>query len=97
MRHVDDPRRTRCRLLTVILYLNESWAAGAGGELRLHLREDDGGITDVAPLDNRLVVFWSDGVFPEVLAATSADRYAISVWFGDAQAIAAEERKRTPR
>ena len=82
----------RARVVTAILYLNEStppWEQAAnGGMLRLYIganSKDDIGTTavsvhDIAPVGGRLVLFDSQKVLHEVLA-TNRDRYAITVWF----------------
>lgn len=44
---------------------------------------------DVAPLDNRLVVFWSDARVPHEVLAAHAPRYAVSVWYHDQQTVPA--------
>jgi Rps23 Pro-64 3,4-dihydroxylase Tpa1-like proline 4-hydroxylase len=49
------------RKLTAILYLNPSWDVKWGGELRVW--GNGGVVEDVAPLGDRLMLFWSDQVF----------------------------------
>jgi hypothetical protein len=45
---------------------------------------------DVAPVDGRLLLFWSDGRVPhQVLPAKVMDRYAVSIWYHDAQVLGA--------
>lgn len=45
---------------------------------------------DVAPVDGRLLLFWSDGRVPhQVLPAKVRDRYAVSIWYHDAQVVGA--------
>ena len=81
-RHTDDAKQ-RVRRLTCILYANPRWAEDAGGELRLHLADGTGRerMVDVAPLDNRLVLFFSDARVPHEVLPTYAPRYAVSVWY----------------
>ena len=38
---------------------------------------------DIAPIDNRLVVFWSDGRVPHEVLPAYEPRYAVSVWYHD--------------
>eukprot|EP00966_Prymnesium_polylepis_P061375 1423895-Prymnesium_polylepis.1 len=95
IRHVDDSQATRKRVLTCILYLNPGWSTqtshDSAGALRVYpkprgaTRANDWRGFDVAPLHNRLVLFWSDDRVPhEVMPPRERDRYAVSVWYGDA-------------
>ena len=43
----------------------------------------------MAPLDGRLLLFWSDSRVPHEVLPTFKDRYAVSVWYSDAAALAA--------
>ena len=79
VKHTDDTSK-KVRKLTCILYANPGWVQEAGGELRLHL---PGETLDVAPLDNRLVLFWSDTRVPHEVRPTHAARYAVSIWYHD--------------
>ena len=92
MKHIDDALAHRGRVLTCIVYANPEWAPAHGGALRLHVRS---GVRDVAPLDRRLVLFWSDSRAPHEVLPAHRERYAVSVWFSDAEAVAsaaAQER-----
>lgn len=77
-RHVDRPRGTRGREVSLVLYLNEHWDASAGGQLRFF--EASGGHRDVDPLPARLVCFrsasWEHAVLP-----TRRRRLSIAGWF----------------
>lgn len=89
VRHTDDARQ-RVRKLTAILYANPDWSAQAGGELRLHLRRPADRAPcakDVAPLHNRLVLFWSDARVPHEVLPSHALRYAVSVWYHDTRSL----------
>lgn len=78
--HYDNPNENG-RRLTCILYLNPQWQKCHGGILRMKTNKK---IVDVAPLFNRLLLFWSDKRCPhEVLPATGPDRYAITIWYMD--------------
>lgn len=79
--HYDNPDRNG-RKITVILYLNQNWKPGDGGTLRMKTK---GKSYDVAPLHNRLLVFWSDRRCPhEVLPTAKAkDRFAVTIWYMD--------------
>ena len=77
VRHVDN-NNNNGRHITCILYSNPNWQPADGGELRLYAR---GRAVDVAPLANRLVLFWSDARVPHEVLPSHADRYAVSVWY----------------
>lgn len=78
-------RYLRKRYLTCICYLNENWADGDGGCLRLHKNGAESGTfdsqeyIDVPPIAGRLVVFSSLHQWHAVLP-TAATRYACSLW-----------------
>lgn len=80
-RHLDVFRHARERKLSTILYLNEGWTAGDGGELRFYLngtnREE---YVDIAPRAGTLVTFWSEQFYHEVLVAHQ-ERMSITGWF----------------
>ena len=75
--HYDNPNRNG-RVLTCILYLNPDWEEACGGALRLYC---GGRAVEIAPLLDRLVVFWSDTRCPHEVLPAHATRYAITVWY----------------
>ena len=75
--HVDQPRGSRARIVSLVLYLNEDWTAHDGGALRLHLGAGD--TRDVLPRGGTLVAFASEGLAHEVLAARR-ERLALTGW-----------------
>ena len=77
-RHVDQPRGSTARKLSLALYLNSDWQGADGGELRI--RRDGGHVIDVEPLPGRLVCFLTADREHEVLPARR-DRLSISGWF----------------
>jgi len=77
-RHVDQPHGTADRRLSLILYLNENWQAGAGGELEIF--DAHGGCRQIEPLAGRLVCFLSAGREHAVRPAYR-DRFSITGWF----------------
>jgi len=77
-RHIDRLSGSDVRVLSAVLYLNEEWSDGDGGQLRLHLR--DGETRDVAPIGGRLVVFRSEQFEHEVLPARR-ERMSFTGWF----------------
>ena len=76
-RHLDRFRSDDARVLSLVLYLNDGWPEGAGGELRLYL---PGGAHDIAPRMGTLVLFLSADVEHEVLPATRP-RFSVAAWF----------------
>lgn len=81
-RHTDNSSGNG-RLLTAILYLNEDWKPGDGGELRLfEPGEKNLKIKlEVEPLWNRLLLFWADERCPHEVLSACRDRYACTVWY----------------
>lgn len=77
-RHLDQLRGKDHRRVSVILYLNESWQSGAGGELRLFAA--DGSHRDIEPVAGRLACFLTAGREHAVLP-TRENRLSISGWF----------------
>ncbi len=79
-RHVDAPRGSTARRVTVILYLNDEWRPEDGGALVAHL---DAGPRVVTPLLGRAVLFLSDRVPHEVLPSRR-ERWAVTTWMRSA-------------
>ncbi|MGD2081875.1 MAG: 2OG-Fe(II) oxygenase [Chromatiales bacterium] len=79
-RHLDQFRGIGTRTLTCILYLNPSWTAGDGGELRLYTDGDREDVyVDLPPRAGRMVTFLSARFFHEVLPARR-ERLSITSW-----------------
>ena len=80
-RHVDQFHAVPHRIVTVILYLNDSWTEADGGQLRIYFPQEDGSerVEDVLPLGGRLVVFLSEEIPHEVLP-THKERISITGW-----------------
>jgi SM-20-related protein len=80
-RHLDQFHAVPHRIVTVILYLNESWTEADGGQLRMYFPQEDGSerVEDVLPLGGRLVVFLSEEIPHEVLP-THKERISITGW-----------------
>lgn len=83
-RHTDNSSGNG-RLLTALVYLNENWQQGDGGELRLFYPGEKNLKVrmEVEPLWNRLLLFWSDDRSPHEVLSTCKDRFAATVWFYD--------------
>jgi SM-20-related protein len=77
-RHVDQPRGSTQRQVSLVLYLNDEWTPAAGGELRIF--DALGSHRDIAPLSGRLVCFLTPGR-EHAVRETQQDRLSISGWF----------------
>ncbi|WP_010485582.1 2OG-Fe(II) oxygenase [Pseudomonas sp. S9] len=77
-KHLDRFRDDDRRAVSVVLYLNQEWETGQGGELRLHL--PGGGVRDIAPKAGVLAVFLSADMPHEVLPA-QRERLSLTGWF----------------
>lgn len=75
-RHLDQFQERSNRQITVLLYLNENWKQGDGGELKIY-REDGNFL--IEPIARRLLLFKSDCVEHEVLT-TNVPRYSLTGW-----------------
>lgn len=76
-RHLDQFKGQSNRIFSIILYLNEGWKEGDGGELRVY--KADGSCEDFAPLGGRLIIFRSDEIEHEVLEALEP-RISVTGW-----------------
>ncbi len=80
--HLDRHAGTRDRIVTVILYLNENWTTGDGGELKIWTSAEgrDGRHELVEPRMGTMVCFMAGDFWHEVLPATK-QRASITGWF----------------
>jgi SM-20-related protein len=81
IRHLDQFQQVSYRLVTVIIYLNDSWTPEDEGMLRMYLPQEDGSekLLDVLPKGGRLVVFMS-GEIPHEVIPTKKERISITGW-----------------
>ncbi len=77
-RHLDQFRDTRHRIVSCVLYLNDDWQSGHGGQLRMYMPGSDD-YKDVLPRGGTLVVFLSNLIEHEVLPATR-ERFSLTGW-----------------
>lgn len=77
VRHLDQPRGKGQRQVSLVLYLNEDWPAGAGGELRIY--RPGAAPLDIPPIGGSLVCFLTEGCEHEVLPATRT-RWSLGGW-----------------
>ncbi len=80
-RHLDQFHAVPHRIVTVILYLNDTWTEADGGQLRMYFPQEEGSerIEDVLPVGGRLVVFLSEEIPHEVMP-TKKERISITGW-----------------
>lgn len=78
-KHLDAFKGRSNRVLSTVFYLNSGWQEADGGQLLIY-GDDEAVVSKVTPLMGTLVVFLSDSVPHEVLAAQRT-RYSIAGWF----------------
>lgn len=78
-KHLDNFRGQERRRVTSVLYLNESWHQGEGGELVMYDLQGNKLFT-VEPLAGRMVFFISED-FPHEVLPTQQKRESIAGWF----------------
>ena len=76
-KHLDRFEGRKNRMISVVIYLNQDWKNGDGGELRIYPEGKDA--IDIPPLENRCVMFRSDTLFHEVLTSNTS-RKSITGW-----------------
>ncbi|GGB46575.1 SM-20 [Oceanisphaera marina] len=79
-KHLDAFRGRSNRRLTTVLYLNDDWQAGDGGELLVYPFQHKTVLHRIMPKAGTLVCFLSEDFPHEVLPATR-DRLSIAGWF----------------
>ncbi|KAH7487897.1 hypothetical protein KRP22_013402 [Phytophthora ramorum] len=86
--HYDNPGAPNKRKVTCLLYLNEGWKEGDGGEVQLFpfLQQP----VTVAPKMDRVVLFQSDWMLHRVLPS-HAERYVLTIWLDGAQVNSPED------
>jgi hypoxia-inducible factor (prolyl hydroxylase) len=84
VRHVDNPNGDG-RCITCIYYLNQHWDVRQhGGLLRIYPEGSDR-VANIEPKFDRLLFFWSDRRNPHEVEQSFRERYAITVWYYDAE------------
>ncbi|HEY9101374.1 2OG-Fe(II) oxygenase [Chitinimonas sp.] len=79
-RHIDRFRDDDARTVSVVLYLNQDWVVGNGGELRIWTNPDQPAhYVDISPQGGRLVLFLSERFWHEVLPAQQP-RWSLTGW-----------------
>jgi SM-20-related protein len=75
-KHLDQFKSSSSRQYSVIMYLNENWEKGDGGELRIYL---DDGFQDIHPVNGKCVFFKSSEIEHEVLLSNKP-RMSVTGW-----------------
>ncbi|XP_029036671.1 egl nine homolog 1 [Osmia bicornis bicornis] len=85
VKHVDNPNRDG-RCITAIYYLNRDWDIKKnGGLLRIFPEGWRDQVANIEPLFDRILFFWSDRRNPHEVQPAYKTRYAITLWYFDAE------------
>lgn len=85
VKHVDNPNRDG-RCITAIYYLNRDWDIKEnGGLLRIFPEGWRDQVANIEPLFDRILFFWSDRRNPHEVQPAFKTRYAITLWYFDAE------------
>ena len=78
--HKISPQTNSNRVLSTVLYLNETWQRDNGGELVLYAEDGEQVLEKVLPEFGRLVIFLSEK-FPHEVLPANRERKSIAGWF----------------
>jgi SM-20-related protein len=76
-KHLDQFKGRNNRMISMIIYLNEDWSNGDGGELKIYPEGKES--KTIEPLENRCILFRSDVLYHEVLP-TLKPRRSVTGW-----------------
>lgn len=79
-KHLDVLHGKKNRILSTVLYLNENWQTGDGGELDVYDETGDTILTTVTPKFGTMVIFLSE-IFPHEVRLSHTTRRSIAGWF----------------
>jgi len=79
-KHSDVLNGNKNRILSTVLYLNEGWQAGDGGELVLFDPSGETVIATVIPTFGTMIIFLSES-FPHEVLMSHTQRRSIAGWF----------------
>ncbi|XP_054714323.1 egl nine homolog 1-like [Uloborus diversus] len=83
-KHIDNPHEDG-RCITCIYYLNKNWNTKEhGGLLRMFPPAHSSVTADIEPIFDRMLFFWSDKRNPHEVLPSYSTRFAITVWYFDA-------------
>ncbi len=74
--HIDQFQKNGSRAYSMVMYLNENWKLGDGGELCIH---HEGKLENISPINGKSVFFKSSELEHEVLL-TNEPRMSITGW-----------------
>lgn len=77
--HLDQFKDRNNRILSMIIYLNDNWKEGDGGELVIYQNDEDKTRKVINPIGNRLAIFNSATIWHEVLPANKG-RKSLTGW-----------------
>lgn len=92
LRHIDNPNADG-RCMTCIYYINKDWNVETDGGLLRIFPEGQETVANIVPKFDRLLFFWSDRRNPHEVQAAKRCRYAITVWYFDAEERATAMKK----
>lgn len=75
-KHIDQFKTDGSRAFSVIIYLNEGWKEGNGGELKAYTKT---GFELISP-DNKKCVFFKSDELPHEVLVTNEKRMSITGW-----------------
>jgi SM-20-related protein len=78
-KHLDRHRDSDARVLSLVLYLNESWQRAWGGQLKLYDAADQP-LATIEPHGGTLVLFRSEQ-FPHEVVPAAQPRMSVAAWF----------------
>ncbi|XP_034941330.1 egl nine homolog 1 [Chelonus insularis] len=85
VKHVDNPNGDG-RCITAIYYLNVNWDTKKnGGLLRIFPECWRDQVANIEPVFDRILFFWSDRRNPHEVQPAYKTRYAITLWYFDAE------------
>lgn len=76
-KHLDQFNNRSNRMITIIIYLNQGWKKGDGGELEIFLKDDKTLI--IEPVEARCVMFKSADM-PHRVLESYKNRYSVTGW-----------------